>query len=85
MVQAYIDTNDYREADRIQRNLYQDYLNDIARYAEPAEKVKAENAIELFLCSYQKKTISFSTAKLRKAEVQESTRPVSIGCLELIW
>ena len=42
VVQKYIDTKDFREADRIQRNLLQGYLYDIAHYASAEEKVKAE-------------------------------------------
>jgi uncharacterized protein len=41
-VQAYMDTKDFREVDRIQRNLLQGYLYDIAHYATAEEKVKAE-------------------------------------------
>lgn len=41
-VQKYIETKDYREVDRIQRTLLQGYLYDIAHYATPEEKVKAE-------------------------------------------
>ena len=41
-VQKYIDTKDFREVDRIQRNLLQGYQYDIAHYATAEEKVKAE-------------------------------------------
>lgn len=41
-VQTYIDTKDFREVDRIQRNLLQGYQYDIAHYATAEEKVKAE-------------------------------------------
>lgn len=41
-VQKYIETKDFREVDRIQRTLLQGYLYDIAHYATPEEKVKAE-------------------------------------------
>ena len=42
VVQKYIDTKDYREVDRIQRNLLQGYQYDIAHYATAEEKMKAE-------------------------------------------
>lgn len=42
VVQKYIDTKDYREVDRIQRNLLQGYQYDIAHYAAAEEKMKAE-------------------------------------------
>lgn len=41
-VQQYTDNKDYRSVDRIQRNLLQGYLYDIAHYATAEEKVKAE-------------------------------------------
>ncbi len=41
-VQKYTDTKDFREVDRIQRNLLQGYQYDIAHYATAEEKVKAE-------------------------------------------
>ena len=66
VVQAYIDTNDYREADRIQRNLYQDYLNDIARYAEPAEKVKAEKCYRTIPMQLSKENHKFQYSKVEK-------------------
>lgn len=42
VVQKYVDTKDFREVDRIQQNLLQDYQYDIAHYASSEEKVKAE-------------------------------------------
>ena len=42
VVQNYLDTSDFRETDRIQRNIKQGYLYDIAHYASAEEKVKAE-------------------------------------------
>lgn len=42
VVQKYIDTKDFREADRLQRSLLQGYQYDIAHYATAEEKVKAE-------------------------------------------
>ncbi len=42
VVQRFIDTEDYREADKIQRELLRGYQYDIAHYASAEEKVKAE-------------------------------------------
>lgn len=41
-VQKYKDTKDFRDVDRIQRNLLQGYQYDIAHYATAEEKIKAE-------------------------------------------
>ena len=42
VVQKYADTKDFREVDKIQRNLLQGYIYDIAHYATAEEKIKAE-------------------------------------------
>lgn len=42
VVQRYMDTEDFREVDIVQRNLLQGYQYDIAHYANAEEKVKAE-------------------------------------------
>lgn len=41
-VQKYIDTEDFREVDTVQRNLLTGYQYDIAHYANAEEKIKAE-------------------------------------------
>lgn len=41
-VQTFTDTGDYYAADLVQRRLYQDYLLDIARYASPDVRIRAE-------------------------------------------
>lgn len=42
IVWAYVCNRDFREVDRLQKDLLQGYLYDIAHYAPPVEKVKAE-------------------------------------------
>lgn len=42
IVWAYVCNHDFRETDRLQKDLLQGYLYDIAHYAPPVEKVKAE-------------------------------------------
>ena len=42
VVQRYVDTRDFREADQVQRELLKGYQYDIAHYANAEEKVKAE-------------------------------------------
>ena len=41
-VQTFADTKNYIEVDRIQRGILQGYIYDIAHYATPEEKIKAE-------------------------------------------
>ncbi|MGN0242307.1 MAG: ATP-binding protein, partial [Candidatus Weimeria sp.] len=42
VVQLFVDTHDLRQVDERQRALLEDYRNDIAHYAPPAVKIKAE-------------------------------------------
>lgn len=42
VIQTYIDSCDFREVDKVQKNLLQGYLYDIAHYASAFEKIKAE-------------------------------------------
>ena len=42
VVDQFVKEQDYHAADMIQRRIYRDYLADIARYADPNIKIKAE-------------------------------------------
>lgn len=42
VVSAFAEEGDYLAADAVQRRIYRDYLADIARYADPNIKIKAE-------------------------------------------
>lgn len=42
VVQLYVDSHDLKQVDRRQRALLEDYRNDIAHFAPPAVKIKAE-------------------------------------------
>jgi len=42
VIQTFVDSSDYREADKIQKAILQGYLYDIAHYANANEKIKAE-------------------------------------------
>ena len=42
IVLAYVTNHDINEVDRLQRQIYNDYINDIAHYAPPEIKIKAE-------------------------------------------
>ena len=41
-VAAFAESGDYAETDRIQRRIYRSYVDDIARYAPPQIRIKAE-------------------------------------------
>ena len=42
-VNAFFPEYDYKAADEVQRRIYQDYMADIAHYAEPAVRLKAQS------------------------------------------
>lgn len=42
VLSVFFDEMDYRMANEVQKNIYRDYLADIARFAKPSEKIKAE-------------------------------------------
>ncbi len=42
VIAAFVTSKDYQMANQIQKRIYRDYLADIARFAEPNEKLKAE-------------------------------------------
>ncbi len=69
-VQKYIDTKDFREVDRIQRNLLQGYLYDIAHYATAEEKVKAEKCY----LSLAKQLLDKENHKFQYKEVEHGGR-----------
>ena len=69
-VQKYIDTKDFREVDKIQRNLLQVYQYDIAHYATAEEKVKAEKCY----LSLAKQLLDKENHKFQYKEVERGGR-----------
>ncbi|MDO5100316.1 MAG: ATP-binding protein [Eubacteriales bacterium] len=69
-VQKYIDTKDFREVDKIQRNLLQGYQYDIAHYATAEEKVKSEKCY----LSLAKQLLDKENHKFQYKEVERGGR-----------
>lgn len=69
-VQKYLDTKDFREVDKVQRNLLQGYLYDIAHYATAEEKVKAEKCY----LSLSKQLLDKENHKFQYKEVEHGGR-----------
>ena len=69
-VQKYVDTKDFTEVDRIQRNLLQGYMYDIAHYATAEEKVKAEKCY----LSLAKQLLDKENHKFQYKEVEHGGR-----------
>ena len=69
-VQKYLDTKDFREVDKVQRNLLQGYLYDIAHYATADEKVKAEKCY----LSLSKQLLDKENHKFQYKEVEHGGR-----------
>lgn len=70
VVQRYIDTNDFREADKIQRDLLLGYQYDIAHYATAADKVKAEKCY----LSLSRQLLDKENHKFQYKEVEHNGR-----------
>lgn len=69
-VQNYVNEHDYRSTDRIQRDLLQGYLYDIAHYASPEEKLKAEKCyLSLF-----KQLLDKENHKFQYKEIEHGAR-----------
>ncbi len=69
-VQKYIDTKDFREVDKIQRNLLQGYQYDIAHYASADEKVKAEKCY----LTLAKQLLNKENHKFQYKEIEKGAR-----------
>lgn len=69
-VQEYVDSKDFREVDRIQRNLLQGYQYDIAHYATAKEKVKAEKCY----LSLSKQLLDKENHKFQYKEIEHGAR-----------
>lgn len=70
VVQKYFDTKDFREVDRVQRNLLQGYQYDIAHYAVAEEKVKAEKCY----LSLSKQLLDKENHKFQYKEIEKGAR-----------
>ncbi len=70
VVQKYFDTKDFREVDRIQRNLLQGYQYDIAHYAVAEEKVKAEKCY----LTLSKQLLDKENHKFQYKEIEKGAR-----------
>ncbi|MBQ3282197.1 MAG: ATP-binding protein [Eubacterium sp.] len=64
VVQTFVDSHDYAAADAVQRRLYRDYLNDIARYADPDIKIKAEECYKAIPTQLNKPNHKFQYSKV---------------------
>ena len=69
-VQRYVDTKDFREVDRVQRNLLQGYQFDIAHYATAEEKVKAEKCY----MTLAKQLLDKENHKFQYKEIEQGAR-----------
>lgn len=64
VVQTFVDTSDYYQADKVQRRLYQDYLMDIARYASPDIKIRTEKCFKSIPSQLAKDNHKFQFSKV---------------------
>lgn len=65
-VMAFNENEDLQAADRVQRTIYRDYLSDIARFAEPADKLKAESCYKAIPLQLGKENHKFQYGTVEK-------------------
>lgn len=70
VVQKYVDGKDFREVDKIQRNLLQGYQYDIAHYATAEEKIKAEKCY----LTLAKQLLDKENHKFQYKEIEKGAR-----------
>lgn len=70
VIQKYTDTQDFTVADRVQRDLLSGYLFDIAHYAAPDEKIKAEKCY----LSLAKQLLGKDNHKFQYKEIEHGGR-----------
>lgn len=70
VVSTYVNTKDFREVDRVQRELLQGYLYDIAHYATAEEKVKAEKCY----LSLSRQLLDKENHKFQYKEIEKGAR-----------
>lgn len=66
VVNRWVETQDYYQVDLAQRRLYQDYLLDIARYADPNIKIKAEKCFRSIPMQLLKENHKFQYSTVEK-------------------
>ncbi len=59
VVNAFLEKRSFEAADKVQRRIYRDYINDIARFSEPELKLKAEKCYQSIPLQLQKENHKF--------------------------
>jgi hypothetical protein len=70
VVQKYIETKDFREVDKIQKQLLEGYIYDIAHYATAEEKLKAEKCFS----SLSRQLLDKENHKFQYKEIEKGAR-----------
>lgn len=66
VVQKYVDTNDLSLVHSLQKNIYSDYINDIARFSRPEIKIKAEECYRSIPHQLEKENHKFQYSRVEK-------------------
>jgi len=66
VVDTFVATGDYKAVDTLQRQLYRSYLMDIARYAPPEDRVKAEKCYTSIPMQLNKENHKFQYSHVEK-------------------
>ncbi len=66
VVQCYVKSNDMSAVHSLQKNIYSDYVNDIARFSRPEIKIKAERCYRSIPQQLDKENHKFQYSKVEK-------------------
>ena len=66
VVQDYVDSNDLAFTHLLQKNIYSDYMNDIARFTRPEIKIKAEECYHSIPQQLEKENHKFQYSQVEK-------------------
>lgn len=66
VVQAYVDKHDFNLVHTLQKNIYSDYVNDIARFSSPEIKIKAESCYKSIVTQLEKENHKFQYSQVEK-------------------
>lgn len=66
VVQNYVESNDLKSVHELQKNIYSDYVNDIARFSKPDIKIKAERCFKSIPNQLLKENHKFQYSKVER-------------------
>lgn len=67
-LQIYIDTGSYLKADKVMKNIFSDYLDDMEKYTTPNESIKIKNCYNSIVKQLSKENKNFKYSEIQKGK-----------------